>query len=397
MDKVMRSLVSENFYATTDTLRSFFMLGMENMADSGIVAEKKKTISEYGSDTATIFIEGIMLRERNWYTENGFATSTEEVIDEIKKARAEGKRVKLMMNTGGGLVSGTSNLANLVYQEREYIDAYATGMVASAGMWVFSSAGNRYAEDTTLLGSIGVVTTVFDDEKYWESYGIVWKEIVSENAKNKRPDVKTESGLAETKRYITDLEAIFIDSVSNALGMSKEEVISNFKQGGIITGKDALDIGAISGIINANSKNKEKVSMEKDVAKLENELAEANDSIGSLNKSLEEKAAENAELKSENEKLKADFEELKSKTDSAISIEDAKEVIGAAFEYNVGKDDAISMIETKDVAGALKIALKASKSEGASEQGDLESTEGKEQSEKELAHAIAARNSVRKK
>ena len=154
-----------------------------------------------------------------------------------------------MVNTGGGLVSGTSNLADLIFQNRGMIDAYATGVVASAGMWVFSAAGKRYAEATTVMGSIGVVTSVFDDEKYWSNYGVVWKEIVSENAKNKRPDVKTESGENEVKRYLTSLESIFLESVSKSLGMSKEDVVSNFHEGGLITGQDALDLKVIESLV----------------------------------------------------------------------------------------------------------------------------------------------------
>ncbi|MCJ2534246.1 MAG: S49 family peptidase, partial [Candidatus Thermoplasmatota archaeon] len=221
MNEKIRALLSQNFYATTDEVRNFFAFSKDINVKEMMAERSKIAISSYGSEVVEIRINGLMLREKSWITDFGFAVSTEEVIEEIDNALEAGKRISLMMNTGGGLVSGTSNLAKKVFENRDKIDAYATGMVASAGMWVFASAGKRFAEDTTMLGSIGVVTSVFDDEKYWESHGIVWKEVVSENAKNKRPNVKTESGQAEVKRYLTSLETIFIDSISASLDMSR--------------------------------------------------------------------------------------------------------------------------------------------------------------------------------
>jgi len=247
MNEIFAQLASQNFYARPDDLRTFFMIGMNEKAFDGEM-EKRKPLSVYGEEVVTIRIEGMMLRERSFLTDIGWAVSTEEVIDEIKLALSEEKRVKLLLNTGGGLVSGTSNLADLIYENRDKIDAYATGVVASAGMWVYSAAGNRYAEATTTMGSIGVVTSVLDDENYWKSFGVVWKEIVSANAPNKRPDVKTERGQDEVKRYLTSLETVFLDSISRNLNMSREEVITNFHQGGLITGSDALNLGVIKSL-----------------------------------------------------------------------------------------------------------------------------------------------------
>lgn len=390
MNILMRSLASENFYATTDALRAFFAFGMEE--PSAYEQEKKKVISSYGDEYVTILIEGLMLRERSWMTERGFATSTEEVMDEVAKALSSGKKVKLQINTGGGIVSGTTNLVNLISKNRDKIEAYATGMVASAGMWVFSAAGKRYAEDTTILGSIGVVTSVFEDKDYWKNYGIVWEEIVSENAENKRPDVTKESGKAEIRRYLTSLEAIFIDSVSDLLGMSREDIISKFNKGGLVTGKEAFDFRAISGIINGTENirtlNKTKESSmqdEKLLAELQEKLATSEANIVSLNEKKDGIIAGlEKQIKDESEKAEKALSDLKATT---------KEIIGMAYEHGVDHETTVKMVEKGTVEGAGLIALEHKKTEGASANGgDLDGNsadaEAKAKAKAEMAYAL---------
>ena len=370
MNELFIKLANENFYASADAMRNFFMLGV-NMDEKAFLDEPKENktiISNYGEEFNTIYVTGMMLRERSWLTDMGYATSTEEVIEGIQETLAEGKKVRLIMNTGGGLVSGTSNLADIIYENRENIEGYATGMVASAGMWVFASAGVRFAEPTTVLGSIGVVTSVFDDEKYWENYGIVWKEVVSENAKNKRPDVKSASGLAEIKRYLTSLESVFINSVSKSLDMSKEDIISNFHEGGLITGQDALEINVINDLMSydMNVATMPTELQEDEPDKIESTLGEGvmitQEQLDAVQGQLDEaqsslKTAEDAntaltdKLATANATIEAHASGATSDVDSAKAdtLKVCGEIVGMALEHGVDKATALKMVATGDL------------------------------------------------
>jgi len=418
MNKYFLKLVTENFYASNDAMRNFFMLGMDEKAFSFDDLEKKETvISEYGAEYNTIHITGMMLREQSWITDMGWATSTEQVIKGIQETLSEGKKVKLIINSGGGLVSGTSNLADIIYLNRDQIEAYATGMVASAAMWVYSAAGTRYAEDTTVMGSIGVVTSVFDDETYWKSYGIIWKEIVSDNAKNKRPDVKTEEGQKEVKRYLTSLEAVFIDAVSTHLDMSRDDVISNFHEGGLITGSDALDLSVIDSLTSfdlvatmPSERSAEKIvnnnpNIGEDVMEITQEQHDA------VKADLEKANTSVTAISAENDALKVSLDEANSKVEATQTTLDATkaqvdgmgEIVGMAYEHNVDKATAITMIGAGTKAEAALVALDAKSTNGATtETADLDdgadaTADAEEQAEIDAAIAYAKKISVNKK
>jgi len=357
----------------------------------------------------------MMLRERSWITDMGFGTSTEEVIEGIQLSLSEGKKVKIIANTGGGLVSGTSNLADIIYENRENIEVYATGCVASAGMWVYSAAGTRYAESTTVMGSIGVVTTVFDDEEYWKAYGIIWKEIVSSNAKNKRPDVKTVAGENEVKRYLTSLEKVFIEAVSKHLDMSRDDVISKFHEGGLITGAEALDLGVIKSLTSYDLEaatmpselSAEKIAnfntgdgvmiTQKDLDAVQSQLDGANASVTAL--TAEKKTLEGSVTEA-NDKLATVTADLDSAT---AKVDGMGEIVGMAFEHNVNKATAIQMIEAGDKASAALVALDSKATTGSTApSGDLDTDvdatkkDADEKAETEAALAYAKKISVNK-
>lgn len=420
MNDAIASLATQNFYARPSDLRSFLSSAIEATKEKSFFDGEfeKVSIAQYGAETTTINITGLMLRERSIFTDLGWAVSTEEVIDEIKQALSEDKKIRLVMNTGGGLVSGTSNLADIIFQNRDRIEAYATGVVASAGMWVFSAAGKRYAESTTVMGSIGVVTSVFDDEQYWSNYGIVWKEVVSENAKNKRPDVKTESGQNEVRRYLTSLETIFIDSVSKALDMSNDEIISNFHQGGLITGQDAFDLSVVSALTSydmvatmpsklqadvkiANSNIEDCVMniTQEQLDAVKSQLDNANASIKTLEGEIGIVSGKLETAESDLGAANATIETLQAELASEkVVASDKPEIIAMAFEHGVTKETALEMYGCANKGDAAVIALNAKGTVGStSAQGDLPDAQADED-EKETAAAIeiARKNSVRK-
>ena len=339
----------------------------------------------------------MMLRDKSWLTDIGWATSTVEVGEIIQSTLAEGKTVKLHINSGGGLVSGTSNLADLIYENRENIETYATGMAASAAMWVFASGGKRYAEATTVLGSIGVVTSVYDDEELYKSFGVVYKEVTSNNAPNKRPDVKTEEGIAEVKRYLTELESVFLSSVSTSLGMTKEEVVTNFHKGGLITGEKALSLKVVD---NLTSYNKLKLSLNTpDIGEINITKSEIKGSIMNIEEEL--KAAQ-TNLSVADDTIAQLEEKLEMATNNMKEMATTAETIMCmAFEHKVSKDTALEMLATGCEHKAATVALKsktvgASIDNGAGDNisGEDNTSAKEEEAELEFALEIAKKLSI---
>ena len=50
--------------------------------------------------------------------------------------------------------------------------AYVEGLMASGAYWIGSAVGKVYASATSEVGSIGVLTTIYDDKEYFERLGI---------------------------------------------------------------------------------------------------------------------------------------------------------------------------------------------------------------------------------
>lgn len=412
MDERLLQLATQNFYARPEDIRAFFSTAMNEKAYTLSIADKK-SIATHTADVTTIKISGLMLREQSIYTDLGMAVSTEEIISEIKTARAAGRKVDLIISSGGGMVSGTSNLSDLIYEHRDSINAYGTSVVASAAMWIFASAGKRYAEPTTVMGSIGVVTSVFDDEKYWSNYGIVWKEIVSENAKNKRPDMKTQDGQDEIKRYLTSLESIFLDNVSKSLAMSKEDIISNFHQGGLITGQDAHAMGILESLLSYDMVATMPSKRQADVKIAKSNLGDVKmditkEQFDAVQSQLDNATASIKTLEGENATLNVNLVEANAKVANLTAQEIAKaeankEIVAMAFEHNANKDTVLAMIGCSTKAEAALALLDAKGSVGGTSaytndlaEDDVDAS--KEDADKaELAEAIeiAKRHSVK--
>jgi ClpP class serine protease len=375
MDTLLLDLANQHFYATPESVRAFFSAAIRGDQAHAPTAEGGISIAEYGAEYTLIRINGLMLRERSWYTDNGYAVSTEQVIEEINGALDQDKKVRLLINSGGGLVSGTSNLAQLVYENRDRVEAYTTGVAASAAMWVYSSAGKRYAEDTSVLGSIGVVTSVIDDEKFWESHGIVWKDVVSANAKNKRPDVKTESGLAEVQRYLTSLESVFLESVSRNLGIPRDEVISKFHEGGLITGADANELGFLTGLT-SHTGAAMPTAPTADV-----KIAQSNNTgEGTMPISQEEFDAVQSQLDDATASIKTltgDVGAITQRAEAAETERDAlqatvdaiPEIVAMAFAQGADSKTTVAMVKAGNKADAALVLVESGKSSGGTQTG----------------------------
>ncbi len=93
-----------------------------------------------------------------------------------------------------------------------------------------------------MLGSIGVVSTIpIQEQANIDGYKNF--EIVSSNAKNKRPDPRTDEGLAEIRQELDVIETEFITSISKYRGLPTELIKNDFGKGGVMIGMKATAVG----------------------------------------------------------------------------------------------------------------------------------------------------------
>lgn len=124
-----------------------------------------------------VAIQGPILRKPDRFAKAFFgATSSEEIGAALREASARDdiKAVFLDIDSPGGTVSGTPELANAVASLNTHkpVYAFSSGLMASAAYWVASQARAIYATPSAQVGSIGVVQAVIDNSTALDKAGI---------------------------------------------------------------------------------------------------------------------------------------------------------------------------------------------------------------------------------
>ncbi|BBK44132.1 hypothetical protein STVA_41520 [Allostella vacuolata] len=215
--------------------------------DDGRPAERRRSYA-MRNGVAIVPVMGPIFPRANMMTEYSGATSVSLLERQLREARAdpETRAILLDVDSPGGVATDIAAFGDLLYGSRgaKPIAAYVRGAGASAAYWIASAVpqGELWVAETGYVGSIGVVTGVEVQEEP-DGNGRRRIEVVSSNARNKRPDPTTDDGLAEIRRTLDALETRFVAAVARNRGVSAEHVIAHFGQGGVEVGSDAVRIG----------------------------------------------------------------------------------------------------------------------------------------------------------
>lgn len=201
---------------------------------------------------AIIPVHGPLFRYANLFTYLSGASSMELIALEFSKAMEDPavKAVVLDVDSPGGMVNGTQELAQLIYEARgrKPIVSFVSGMGASAAYWIASAADVVVAGRTAELGSVGAVIEVVDYSKADEMEGIRSFEFVSSVSPKKRLPPDTDAGAAELQQLVDDLGEVFVATVAEHRGVTREDVLARYGQGGLFVGQRAVDQGLADGI-----------------------------------------------------------------------------------------------------------------------------------------------------
>jgi len=238
--------IFNNVWLTTqDNMQNIIDVAMRNTQELTSLVEARNVLNESTTArtsiqgrTAIVNLSGSMVRYGDVFTDVCGAVSTERVKADLEKVLADQDidNIVLSVDSGGGMVSGTSELAKLVYENREKIVAHVKGTSASAAYWVSSAASKVYIEDTSTIGNIGAIMAIRKKEEDRVFF-------VSSQSKNKAPDPESDEGKKEYQSRIDSYAKVFIESVALHLGISTEVVVSRFGEGSVFVGQAAIDVG----------------------------------------------------------------------------------------------------------------------------------------------------------
>lgn len=162
-----------------------------------------------------------------------------EMLIESRENTLKNDRVKAIMlsiNTPGGTVTDADGIyRNLLEYKKRYnvpVYAYVDGLCASGGMYIVSAADKIYATDTSLIGSVGVISGPFmNASKFIEKLGIealtLSEGLGKDNLDPLRPWSANEA--KPMKEIINYYYNSFVDIVSNARPkLTREKLINEY-------------------------------------------------------------------------------------------------------------------------------------------------------------------------
>lgn len=196
--------------------------------------------------TAVVPIIGPIMKYGYWTPGTANIKRTLQALAESPKI----DKIVIQIDSGGGTVSGTRELAEAIMAIDKPTYAYVSDMAGSAALWIAASCDTIYANnDMAEVGSIGVYTTIADWNAYYKSLGLPVTDIYSKLSSEKNGEYR-EALKGNDKPMIARLDRIaaeFIMHVKNNrpnLNTSKNDPF----KGRMFYADEALEMGLIDGI-----------------------------------------------------------------------------------------------------------------------------------------------------
>jgi signal peptide peptidase SppA len=204
---------------------------------------------------AVVPIDGVISKRMNLFTYFSGGTSTQVLQQMVADAMKDPAvhSIVLAVDSPGGEVDGTQVAANAIREaaKTKPVVALIDGLGASAAYWLASQASQVFiTDDTTEVGSIGVVATHTDRSKANEMSGRKVTEVTA--GKYKRIASSHAPLSVEGQQTIQDqvdhIYSIFVDAVASGRGVSVDTVLADMADGRIFIGQQAIDAGLVDGI-----------------------------------------------------------------------------------------------------------------------------------------------------
>lgn len=208
-------------------------------------------IMEVAGDTARIHINGILTNEPNLmaFFFGGGNTTYPEIIAALAAAEKDPaiKKAELFIKSPGGIIEGGFEAMSAIRNFSKPITARINGVGASMA-YAFASQTLHItaAHNATQVGSVGIAQEITIPENL-----VI---LTSTAAPKKRPDVRTPEGRKDAVEFLDSIHGLFAQAIAEgrtrATGktVTVDMVNSNFGQGAIVLGAEALNKGMVDAI-----------------------------------------------------------------------------------------------------------------------------------------------------
>jgi signal peptide peptidase SppA len=206
-------------------------------------------------DVGVISIAGPLVNSDSWINEFMGRTGYPEIRDALIHAATDPSvsAIVLDVNSGGGAVSGVSDVANLIKkidQGMKPVHTFTDGAMGSAAYWLGSSARSVTAGQVAEVGSIGVLVVHKEMSKGLEMEGIKATVIkAGEYKASGNPyEPLTDKVRGEIQGQLDHIYSIFAQAVAENRNVTYPVADQKMGQGRVFIGTQAVDVGLADAI-----------------------------------------------------------------------------------------------------------------------------------------------------
>lgn len=258
--KTQNSLFTEAMWAGSETSLAVAVEAMRAIAgrtdDDEDEDEELPRLLSIHDNIGVITIRGPLVNSDSsylrYYGLTGYPEIREALVHAAQDPRVEG--ILLDIESGGGAVSGvsdTGSLVSTVNRQFKPVWAVADGTMASAAYWLGSSAGKVFASNTSLVGSIGVISTHMEFSKAYKDEGVGVTVLRAGKYKTLANTYEplSEEGKAQIQSHIDAAYQVFLGHVAIHRGVGLDVADQRMGQGRVFFGHQAQDAGLVDAIL----------------------------------------------------------------------------------------------------------------------------------------------------
>jgi protease-4 len=217
-----------------------------SLSDYQTLWENQQKPDKKAGKIAILYLEGAIINgEGTWQTVGGDRYS--QLLREIR-ADNDIKAVVVRINSPGGSASA----ADIIWREVELLQQQKPVIIsmgnvaASGGYWIATAGQTILAQPSTVTGSIGVFSVLFNIESLGDRVGLTWDEVSTAKLANLGSTIspKTELELAVFQKSVNQVYDLFIDKVAQSRNLSPQQV-NTIAQGRVWSGEAAKKIGLV--------------------------------------------------------------------------------------------------------------------------------------------------------
>src|SRR3989344_1799252 len=133
--------------------------------------------TDFREKIAVIPIQGAIVGQSSVGFTTASSVQSSTIVQFIKEAQADDsvKGILLEINSPGGTVVASKEIVQAVKNSEKPVVAYIREIGTSGAYWVASASDHIVADELSLTGSIGVISTFLEFSRLIEDYGVTYE------------------------------------------------------------------------------------------------------------------------------------------------------------------------------------------------------------------------------